>query len=149
MRKVLSVLRSLVSNSFFYLGLMIFLSSSLTNAQETIIDYNDALNSQGFVLQSEGVDGVNITFSIESFTFTEKNIKGNNLTTIQLPGSFLPNNYGAPDLPGGGKYIAVPSGAKATLTVKSVRTESFSNIDLASAPRIPKSWWSCVISMSK
>jgi len=82
MRKVLSVLRSLVSNSFFYLGLMIFLSSSLTNAQETIIDYNDALNSQGFVLQSEGVDGVNITFSIESFTFTEKNIKGNNLTTI-------------------------------------------------------------------
>ncbi len=107
-------------------------------AQETVINYSDALNDPGFVLQSEDQGGVNITFSIDKFSFTEALIKGNTLKTIQLSGNFLPNNFGAPDLPGGGKYIAIPSGATATLTINSVRTESFTNIDMASAPRIPK-----------
>jgi len=121
-----------------HIALMFLLISWTVAAQETVINYTDALNDPGFVLQSEDQSGVNITFSIDKFTFTDRVINGDNLKTIQLPGNFLPNNFGAPDLPGNGKYIAVPVGATATLTVKSLRTESFANVDMASAPKIPK-----------
>ena len=51
---------------------------------------------------------------------------------------FLPNNEGAPDLAGMGKYIALPQGAEASFKVISSRIETISNVDIAPAPRIPK-----------
>ncbi len=44
---------------------------------------------------------------------------------------------GAPNLPGNGRYIAIPQGSEAILTINSVRTELIQNVDLAPSPRIP------------
>ena len=60
------------------------------------------------------------------------------MKAVELPGHFLPNNEGAPDLPGSGRYIAVPQGAKAILKVIASRTEKYSNVNISPAPRIPK-----------
>ncbi len=59
------------------------------------------------------------------------------MNIIQLPGHFLPNDEGAPDLPGNGRYIAVPQGAVPVLNIISMDVETIQNVDLAPAPRIP------------
>ena len=59
------------------------------------------------------------------------------MTIIAMPGVMLPNDEGAPDLPGQGRYIAIPSGATARLNVIRMQTETFSDVSLAPAPRIP------------
>lgn len=124
-------------NYFLGLILLSFIAISV-NSQETEVIYTDHLYPPGFEIQNQGQDGVEITFSINKFYFTEKNINKEILTAVNLPGNILPNNYGAPDLPGSGKYIAMPVGAQASLNIKSFRTESYLNIDVAPAPRIPK-----------
>ena len=59
------------------------------------------------------------------------------MKVINMPGVFLPNDEGAPNLPGVGKYVAVPVGASARLNIISMRTETYSGIEIAPAPRIP------------
>ena len=64
-------------------------------------------------------------------------INGKTMKLVTLPDEFLPNDEGAPNLPGSGRYIALPHGAKAKLTIVSSRIEKFKNLNLAPAPRIP------------
>jgi len=59
------------------------------------------------------------------------------MQVITLPGMFLPNNEGAPNLPGTGRFIAIPQGATAEVTVLSSRTEVYHDMNLAPAPPIP------------
>lgn len=125
----LACIFTIISISFFALNIQ---------GQQTVVNYPDAFYDRGFDISSQSSEGVTITFSIDQFTLTDKLINGDNLKTIQLPGNFLPNNFGAPDLPGSGKYIAIPAGASAKLKINNIRTESFTNIDIAPAPRIPK-----------
>ena len=103
---------------------------------QTIV-YNDSWDEAGFNLTQSSPSGIGITYSIGSFSMDEVLVKGSAMKAIHLPGSFLPNNEGAPDLAGSGHYIAIPQGAKAKLNVLSFRTETFSDIDIAPAPRIP------------
>jgi PKD repeat protein len=56
---------------------------------------------------------------------------------VNMPGVFLPNDAGAPNLPGQGQFIAVPNGATAKLNIINQRTETFQNVEIAPAPQIP------------
>ena len=105
--------------------------------QAEIITYNDAWNQSGFSLINSDVAGVDVTFSIEQFMLEEMNLDGRIMNNIILPGIILPNDEGAPNLPGTGRYIAVPQGASATVEIVNYRTEVFSEIELAPAPKIP------------
>lgn len=107
----------------------------LTIAQK--ITYSDPVNEAGFSLKAQTRGGVSIGYSVESFTFTPAEINGKGMTNIELPGNWLPNDAGAPNLPGGGKYIAIPQGSVPVLKIISQRTESFKNVDIAPAPKIP------------
>ncbi|MBC8487123.1 MAG: hypothetical protein H8D45_13930 [Bacteroidetes bacterium] len=102
-----------------------------------VISYPDSWGKQGFTLEQESKGGVSINFSITDFYLEDVDIKGEQMKTVKVAGIFLPNNEGAPDLPGTGRYIAIPQGASVSVKVIAIRTETMTNIDIAPAPRIP------------
>jgi hypothetical protein len=109
-----------------------FLSVSATEHR-----YTDSWGKQGLSMNRQGSDGVSLNFSIQEFRFTERNINGTNMTGIEFSESFLQNEEGSPDLPGFGRYIAIPNGATPILEIVNMRTERFVNVEIAPAPRIP------------
>ena len=81
--------------------------------------------------------GVTVGYSVKSFTIAPADINGRGMSNIELDGNWLPNDEGAPNLPGGGRYIAIPQGAVPVLKIVSQRTETYKNIDVAPAFKIP------------
>jgi len=101
------------------------------------INYSDSWGKAGFSVESQNVSKVRINFSINSFGIINSLINGEAMQELSLPNVFLPNEEGAPNLPGTGRYIAIPQGAVASLTILDYRTEIIENINIAPAPRIP------------
>src|SRR6056300_1251821 len=67
--------------------------------------YEGSWADAGFNLTENSAAGVEITFSVDEFTLTDFDLKGEAMKEIQVHGSFLPNNEGAPNLPGNGRFI--------------------------------------------
>lgn len=99
--------------------------------------YADAWAEAGITLTHSDANSVRISFSIERFTLRDVVINGENVTEIELPGVFLPGEAGAPNLPGMGRYIALPVGAKPSLRIVGMRTEIIPGLSIAPAPEIP------------
>ena len=125
---------NLIKKLITLLVIAILLPSGL-NAEE--VRYNDSWSDQGLTLVESEKSGVNIIHSLTSFTFTDVQVNGEDMKVINMPGVFLPNDEGAPNLPGVGEYVAVPVGASATLNIINMRTETYTGIEIAPAPRIP------------
>jgi hypothetical protein len=127
------------TSTLFRITLILMITGlfSIQLAQAQKFTYSDPLNKAGFTLNEQTRGGVTIDYSIKSFTMAPVEINGRGMKNIELPGFWLPNDEGAPNLPGGGKYIAIPQGAVPVLKIVSQRTESYKNIDIAPAPRIP------------
>ncbi|MBE9480415.1 MAG: hypothetical protein IMY69_01825, partial [Bacteroidetes bacterium] len=119
---------------FLFVGAMLFIVNS-TIAQKTT--YDDSWAKAGFNLTKENSTGVKINYSINEFSLEDIEIKGEAMQKLMLPGHFLPNDEGAPDLPGNGRYIAILQGANAKLIISASRIETLSNINISPAPRIP------------
>ncbi len=115
--------------------LLTVLSLLSLNAQTVV--FTDSWSKAGISLAKETPESVKVNYSIEEFYMDEVDVKGTAMKSIHLPGNLIPNNEGAPDLAGSSRYIAIPQGAKAKLNVLSFRTESYQNIEVAPAPRIP------------
>ncbi len=102
------------------------------------VSFSDAWAPQGFQLQQSGPQGVGISYSVHNLSFEENMIGGEKVMHVALPGSFLFNNEGCPNLPGDGRLIAVPEGAVPVLSVLRSRTIVYKDIDIEPSPRIPK-----------
>ncbi|MCF8333276.1 MAG: T9SS type A sorting domain-containing protein [Bacteroidales bacterium] len=100
--------------------------------------YDDAKGDAGYSIKQQKDDKTIVNFSIEKFALEEKAINGEAMKDIQLPGHYLPNDEGAPNLPGKGRYIAVPENAEVALNITYKRKEIIENVKIAPAPRIPK-----------
>ena len=101
------------------------------------VTFNDSWDEAGFNLSQATSTNVEVIYSIEEFYMDEVSVKGSTMKAIHLPANFIPNNEGAPDLAGSSHYIAIPQGATANLSVLSYRTETYQDIEVAPAPRIP------------
>jgi len=101
------------------------------------VKYTDSWGKAGYSVTNQKSSDVEINYSINSFNFADIDINGEMMDLIQLPGDFLQNDEGAPNLPGMGRYIAIPQGSTPKLEIIASRTEVFENIDMAPAPRIP------------
>jgi hypothetical protein len=125
--------------SFFTVFALAFLtglvSPQFTQSQK--IYYADAQHKAGFTLSEQSRGGVSVAYSVASFTISPAVINGKSVSNIEMHGSWLPNDEGAPNLPGGGKYIAIPQGSTPVLRIVSQRTESYRDIEVAPAPKIP------------
>ncbi|MCF8307568.1 MAG: T9SS type A sorting domain-containing protein [Bacteroidales bacterium] len=100
--------------------------------------YDDARGAPGYSVEQQRDDKTVVNFSIEKFALEEITINGDAMKDIQLPGHYLPNDEGAPNLPGKGRYIAVPENAEVELNITDKRKEVIENVKIAPAPRIPK-----------
>ncbi len=109
---------------------------SAANAQE--INYKNTWGPQGMTLNRQMSSGVEVNFSVPKLYLDDVNVDGVNMKAAKVPGIFLPNDAGKPDLAGTGRYIAIPQGATVTYKIVSFRTEVIKDIDIAPAPIIPK-----------
>ena len=91
-----------------------------------------------FNVVSQGPNAVEVIFSTHEVVIEEMEIDGVTMKHFGIPGIFLPNDAGAPNLAGTGRYIAVPEGARVQVTVLDVRTEVYHDIEVAPAFNIPK-----------
>jgi hypothetical protein len=113
----------------------LWISSDCLKAQNV---YNFSTSKkEGYQVAQQTNKNILINYSIAQLTTEEKVIEGRVKQSVSLSGVFLPNEAGAPDLPSSQRYIAIPQGAKATLKIISVETETLPNMEIAPAPVIP------------
>ncbi|MBN1340315.1 MAG: T9SS type A sorting domain-containing protein [Bacteroidales bacterium] len=101
------------------------------------IIFENSWGKQGISVEDQTASHLIVNFSIRSFALNNIDINGQTMQEVVLPGVFLPNDEGAPNLPGLGRYIALPEGAQANLNILEYRMETYTDIDVAPAPRIP------------
>lgn len=121
--------------NFLTIGIAMMLFSLASHAEE--VKYSDSWGKPGMTLKQSGTQRAVVNFSVSSFHKDYIEIDGNEEIVLQVPGIFLPNSEGYPNLPGTGRYIAIPQGATPTVKILSARTETIEDIDIAPAPNIP------------
>ena len=119
--------------------LMIVVLVALTSMvfASQVIQYDDSWSNAGFSLEQRNNSSVSVNYSIKEFSLNDIRINGEDLVNLLLPDVMLQNDEGMPNLPGNGHYIAIPQGSTAALRILNSRTETFYNVEVAPAPRIP------------
>ncbi|MCK4529343.1 hypothetical protein KAW18_18420, partial [candidate division WOR-3 bacterium] len=102
-----------------------------------VIEFEDSWGPDGVRLLSQSPNEVVVNFSISNLRFDEILIDNKEMTQVSIPGVILPNDEGAPNLPGIGRWIAIPEGATPELEIVSSREEVYKGIKIAPAPNIP------------
>lgn len=121
-------------NAILVLGLVMVTFGQIS-AQN--VRYSDSWSHQGFTLVDSKSNHIRVDFSVEQFSMVPIEVKGNSMVSLEMPGVFLPGDEGAPNLPGQGRFIAIPSGATPVLRIVNSRVEVIQNVEVAPAPRIP------------
>jgi PKD repeat protein len=106
-------------------------------ASNDVHQYSDNWGKAGFTVESQNNAKILINYSIDEFALKDLVINGEAFLNIELPNHFLPADAGAPNLPGSGRYVAIPQGSEAILNILSFRTDTLYNINLAPSFRIP------------
>jgi hypothetical protein len=102
-----------------------------------VVTFDGSWGDHGFNVISEAPTGMEIVYSVTEMRVDDLVVDGERMNVITIPGVFLPNDEGAPNLPGTGRFIAIPQGATATVTIVDSRTEVYHDVNLAPAPPIP------------
>jgi hypothetical protein len=118
----------------------VFAIVAASAAFSEVVTYNDSWSEAGYNLISQSPSGVEVVFSIERMNIQDLMVDGQTMKVVGIPGVFLPNNAGAPNLPGNGRFLAVPKGASANVQILSSRVEVIEDIEIAPAPPIPFEW---------
>jgi PKD repeat protein len=108
-----------------------------TNLSAENIKYSNSWGKQGYTVESQSSSNIIVNYSIAGFTLTNSKVNGEVFQNLEMPGHFLPNDAGSPNLPGSGRYIAIPQGAKTSLKIISSRLDTLNNVNLAPSFRIP------------
>lgn len=119
----------------FTIVLLAFFLLNVVLAED--IKYNDSWGSEGFSIKAQNTESLKLNFSINTFSLLNTQINGKGMQELYLAGVILPNDNGAPNLPGTGRYLAIPNGSEAIVTITNFRTETYEGIEIAPAPRIP------------
>jgi hypothetical protein len=100
-------------------------------------NYDDSWGPEGLTMSRQAGDKLELNFSLPSWTIGSMDVNGRSANVIRMPGVFLPNDAGAPDLPGISQYIALPNGATARVRLIDSRQETYYGVEMAPAPVIP------------
>lgn len=114
--------------------ILLFMATGLFAQQFT---YPDVTGKAGMSLTDSKATGVRIVNNVPAFSLDDFVVDGKTVKNINLPGTILFNETGMPNLPGKGKYIAIPQGATPSVRIVSQKTEVIQNVDIVPAPRIP------------
>lgn len=118
----------------FFLVMLLFVATSVFAQQ---FNYPDISGKPGFDLVDSKPASVTVRYTVPAFSLDDQMVKGEAMKYINLPGNFLFNDEGMPNLPGKGKYIAIPQGSVPKLRIVSQLTETIHQVEIVPAPRIP------------
>ena len=104
---------------FFALTLLALSAAAAPEAGE-VYRFDNSTTQAGLALTRQSATGVELQFGLESFRMNPVTVSGETMQTITMPGVMLPNDAGAPNLPGLGRFIALPEGATARLEIAAV-----------------------------
>jgi len=99
--------------------------------------YSDSWGNAGFNLVASESATVEVIYSVPLFALEDQTVNGEVMKNIMLPGNFLFNDEGAPNLPATGRYVAIPEGSVPSVRIISQRTEVIHNVEILPAPIIP------------
>ncbi|MCD4689983.1 hypothetical protein K8S17_00825, partial [bacterium] len=105
-------------------------------AAETII-FEENIGHDEITLAASTPASAQLDYHMESLTLADVEFGGEFFTSLSLRGVVLPNDEGAPNLPGIGRMIAIPAGATPRLEVITRGTHVIRDIDVLPAPDIP------------
>ena len=117
-------------------GLICLLMTGMVIAET--YDFEGNWGQPGFQLTSRQDNVVEIVYSLDRLRVEELEVDGELMHSLSIPGALLFNDQGMPNLPGMGRYIAVPQGAAVRLEIVDTRTQLLRDIDVAPAPAIPR-----------
>ena len=120
---------------FTFILFMLFIATISLIAQQ--FNYPDIAGKPGFSLVDSKATSVRVNYSVPSFSLEDQMVEGTPMKYINLPGNFLFNETGMPNLPGKGKYIAIPQGSTPKFRIISQQTEVIHQVEIVPAPRIP------------
>ncbi|UCF85424.1 MAG: hypothetical protein JSV50_07260 [Desulfobacteraceae bacterium] len=111
--------------------------AAIGQAAVRTIQFDENRGNSGFVVGAMSASYVDVAYRLERMKIEDLEVDGNVFQQISIPGVILPNEEGAPNLPGLGRYVAVPRGARARLQILATKTEVFTDLDVLPAPAIP------------
>jgi len=126
-----------ISKSVFFQVILVLMLFYTTIASAGEHKYSGSWGKAGYTVESQNNSKILINYSIVEFTLNDLEVSGKSFQNLELPGHFLPNDAGAPNLPGSGRYIAIPQEAEATIKIISYRSDTLNNVNLAPSFRIP------------
>ncbi len=133
----------------YILGICLTFFLIIQTAQSQDYSFSNPWGAKGLKIISEDSRNITLTYSISDFSMENLDVNGESLKKIELPGHFLFGNPGAPDLPGDGRYIAIPDGAVPVVTVTNQRIVNYSNVNISPAPALPIDSYGKKLSYSK
>ncbi|MCK4235054.1 T9SS type A sorting domain-containing protein [candidate division WOR-3 bacterium] len=121
----------------FFSYVFIFLFFMVLSSSGKVIKFDNNWGKQGFNLVSSTKEGMEIIYLLHQIRLEKHEVGGEDMYKVSIPGTWLPNDEGAPNLPGMGRYIASPQGASVCIKIVSYRKEVIEDISIAPAPNIP------------
>ncbi|MCX6249517.1 MAG: C25 family cysteine peptidase [Bacteroidetes bacterium] len=128
--------KNIFQHKVFCLLIIILLIFSYRISGQNFV-YHDSWGKAGFNIGNQGAGFVEVTYSVPVFSLDDVSLNGKAMKNIVLPGAFLFNDAGMPNLPGQGRYIAIPQGSVPKLTIISIRRDTIYNVEIQPAPVIP------------
>ena len=81
-------------------------------------------------------NGIIVNLSTPSYSFESVSYRGEDMQQIVIPGIFIPQDEGMPNLPVVSRYIAVPQGATVSVNLIDCKKDIVTDVNIAPALRI-------------
>jgi len=114
---------------------VLVLAAVTSSAGTIIFEENEGLGGLSVPVVTDGY--VDVSLKLEQMSIDDFDVSGTMYQQISVPGVALPNDEGAPNLPGYGRIIAIPNGAVPRLEIVSMKSQVFHDIDVLPAHNIP------------
>lgn len=114
------------------LFLAITLFAGLTLTAQTEYKFNSL--PDGFSLSGKSSNATIIVHNVGAVTIENADPKGLDGQFITLSGIHIANTAGAPDLPSGSTFIAIPNGSTPFIKMVNAKTKTIKDVDLIPAP---------------
>ena len=113
--------------------LAIILLTGLSLAAQTEYKFNDKPN--GFSLGNRNSATTTIFHNVGAVNLESSSREGLEGQFITLSGIHIANTAGAPNLPSGSTFVAIPNGSRPVIRVANVKTKTLYDVDLIPAPQ--------------
>lgn len=124
----------ILSRAFMMCAALLLISGS---ASSQSYSFGDPWGNEGISLIKSDPSEVQLVYSVHSFSLQQQPAGRGGESDVLLPGHFLGNDPGAPNLPGSGHYIAIPEGAEIFLEITGSRKERYLGMNIGPAPHLP------------